>query len=189
MKGGASFLIGIIGLCLFASMALMVPVYMRQSEGLPVFLLLIVAAFVFLNLLIVGFFRVLGHLHETVLYPDDPYSYPQRGRVLFLVGYVGLLLSLVFGLFIALLPELTRHRFNRHEGEILLVLCWFAGWIFFGCLFGGVLAMLGDLYHKAFYRTTLHPPDAAAEDEFDVSHRSSRRSDRDAERRARSWEE
>jgi len=187
MKGAVGFLVGIIGLCLFASVSLLIPNTMRH-EAFAVFLVVIVVAFVFLNILLVGFFRMLGHLHETVLYPDDPYSYPQRGRALFFVGYVGLLLTLVFAVFVALLPELTRGRFGHRESEIVLLLTWFMGWIFFGCLLGGVLAMLSDIFHKAFYRTTVDPPDAEPNDALDISHHGSRRSDPTDDKRPRPWD-
>ena len=84
MKGAVGFLVGIIGLCIFASATLVIPFTMQRSEGMAVLMLILIIAFVFLNVLVVGFFRMLGHLHETVLYPDDAYNYPQRGRALFL---------------------------------------------------------------------------------------------------------
>jgi hypothetical protein len=168
MKGAVGFLVGLIGLCLFMALAGIIPFAMRRSEGLAILLFVVVVAFVFLNIMMVGFFRLLGGLHETVLYPDDPYHYPHRGRGLFLTGYIGLLVTLSSVFLLAVLPELLRRGFGR-EAEALLVLAWVAGWAFMGCLLGGVLTMLSDLYHKAFYRTTVNPPSGPRDDDLNIA--------------------
>src|SRR5687768_16847340 len=96
MKGAVGFLVGIIGLCFFAAVSPLAPIFMRR-EGPVIFLIILSVAFVFLIVLVVGFYRTLGSLHDTVLYPDDPYTQPLRGRGLFFTGCIGLLVTLVFG--------------------------------------------------------------------------------------------
>jgi hypothetical protein len=175
MQGAVGFMVGSIGLCFFAAVAPLVPFFMGRIEGLAVLVLILVAAFVFLNVMVVGFYRMLNNLHETVLYPDDPHYYPPRGRALFFAGYVGLLITLVAVVMLTLLQEWSRFRIRGRDADYLLFAAWFAGWAFLGCLFGGVQMLLGDIYHKAFYRSTAHPNETEADDAYDIARRGSRR--------------
>jgi hypothetical protein len=184
MKGVVGFLVGMIGLCFFASISILIPMTMRQNDGLLLFLFMLVVAFVFLNVMVVGFYRMLIHLHESALYPEDAYYYPQRGRVLFFTGYIGLLATLGFVLFLAVLPELMRFRFAGRDIEVLLSLAWFVGWIFFGLMLGGVWAMLRDVHQKLFLNAgARHGADDV--DDFDISVKGrppgSRRNERDTD--------
>lgn len=192
MKGAIGFLVGIIGLCVFASVTLLIPMIVapRRSEGLLVVLILLIADFVFLNVLVVSFLRMLGHLHETVVYPDDPRYQPLRGRVLFFIGYIGLLVVLVLAVLVPVLSGLLRMRIGPGDEQVFIAIAWVAGWVFSGCLLGGVLMMLNDVFHKAFFRTMIGSP-GDRDDDLDVSHRGARRpSRRDTdEDRARRWDE
>jgi len=150
MKGVVGFVTGLIGFCFFAAIGIIFPIAMRR-EGPIFFIMTLIIAFVFLNVLVVGFFRMLAHLHEGALYPDDPYYHPQRGRALFFVGYIGLLATLGMVLMIPILIEVFRVRIGPREGEPFLVLAWFVGWIFLGLMLGGVALMLRDIYQKLFF--------------------------------------
>ncbi|MCI0681558.1 MAG: hypothetical protein L0Y71_05605 [Gemmataceae bacterium] len=193
MKGAAGFLVGIIGFCFFAAVSLLVPLFLRRGEGALLLLFVVVVAFVFLNVLVVGFYRMMSQLHDTVVYPDDPYSHPLRGRGLFFTGYVGLLATLVVAVLVTVMQAFPLLRFRGREVEIILFMTWFVGWTFTGCLLGGVLMLLYDIHHKAFYRTLLDPPGDGYGDEFDISRRGSRararRAEDDERPRQRRWEE
>jgi hypothetical protein len=150
MKGFVGFLIGLIGLCFFAAVSIIVPMTMpRRGDSMVIFMFMIVCAFAFLNIMIVGFYRLLAGLNESALLPEDSYYYPLRGRVLFFIGYVGLLATFGLTLVLAILPEIMRFRVGR-DMEALLALAWFVGWTFFGLMMGGVLAMLRDLHQKLY---------------------------------------
>lgn len=189
MRGAIGFLVGIIGLCLFAAASLLIPIVLNRSEGMVMLLAVMLIAFVFLNILIVGFFRMLGHLHETVLYPDDPSYHPPRGRILFFVGYIGLLVMLVFVVLLATLPELMRWRIRQRDIEPLLLIAWFVGWAFFGCMLGGVLMQLSDIFHKAYYRTMMRPPDAGGDDDYDITRPRQRSRAAEDNERPRRWDD
>jgi hypothetical protein len=165
MKGFVGFLVGIIGLCFFAAISIIVPMTMpRRGDSMVIFLFVLLCAFAFLNVLVVGFYRLLAGLNESALYPDDSYYYPIRGRVLFFVGYIGLLTTLGFTLFLAILTDVMRFRMGRDSTEALLAMAWFVGWVFFGVMLGGVLAMFRDLYQKLY----LGPRSRRFEDEDDL---------------------
>jgi hypothetical protein len=181
MKGVGGFLAGMIGLCSFASLSILIPMTMRHDEGLFLFLFVLVVAFVFLNVMVVGFYRMLIQLYETALYPDDPYYYPQRGRALFFTGYIGLLATLGVVLFLAILPEIMRFRMGGSEIEVLLTLAWFVGWIFLGLLLGGILLMLRDVHEKLFLGGGLRGADEPRE--LDIRRRPAPRRDE----RAADW--
>lgn len=177
MKGAIGFLVGLIGLCSSAALTAPLAYVMRRNEELAVAGVSLIA-FIFLNIMVVGFYRMIGHLHETVLYPEDAFHYPQRGRALFFVGYVGLLLTLAGPFVLVILVEVVRVRIlGGRQFEVLLVLAWLTGWAFLGCFLGGVLAMLNDVFHKAFYRTAAAEPRLDADDDFDISRRGTRRRD------------
>jgi hypothetical protein len=191
MKGAIGFLVGIIGLCFFISVTLLILIILdRRSESIAMVLTLLVVDFVFLNVLVASFFRMLGHLHETMVYPDDPYYQPLRGRVLYFVGYIGLLVTLVLFFMVGFLSDVLRMRMGPRDRDAAIVLALIAGLVFLGCLLGGVLRMLSDIFHKAFYRTMVGMA-GEREDELDISHRGARQlSPRDAdEERLRRWED
>lgn len=190
MKGAIGFLVGTIGLCLFASISILVPLIGRRYEALVI--VPIIVAFVFLNVLVVGFYRMLNNLHETVLFPDDPHYHPPSGRVLFFVGYIGMLVSLACPLLVLLLSQLLRWHMSERESMPLLFIAWFAGWAFLGCLLGGLFMLLSDVYHKAFYRTMFNPPNSDLQDDLDISRRGPRRQPDhadDSSERSRRWDE
>ncbi|GEM_PF-6606759 len=189
MKGAIGFLVGIIGVSVFASMSILIRATMRGPERDMLFLIVLGVAFIFLNILVVGFYRMLGHLHETVLYPDDSHYRPLRGRALFFVGYVGLLVTLIFVILVDLVPQMLRFRINPGELQPLMWLAWFGGWVFFGLLMGSILMQLSDIYHKALYRTMVSPP---GDEDLDIARRGSRRNSRsgdDDEERPRRWDD
>ena len=194
MKGAVGFLVGIIGFCFFAAVSILPPILVR-GEGPVMVLIMSIVAFTFLNVLVIGFYRMIGGLHDTVLYPDDPYSHPLRGRGLFLTGYIGLLAVLVCTVCFALMQSSPAFRIRGRDLEIVLFfIAWFFGWGFTGCMLGGVLMLLHDIHHKAFYRTMAHRDDNRYGDDFDISRRESRRRPREADEererpRQRQWEE
>jgi hypothetical protein len=183
MKGAVGFRVGMIGLCIFAALFVLIPLLL--GEALALFLIMFIAAFIFLNVMMIGFYRILVSLHEMIVYPDDPLEVPQRGRGLFFTGYIGLLVTLVLVLLLAVLPELTG-RGGRRNLEVVSVLAWVVGWVFVGCLLGGILAMLRDLYHNAFYRSAVNPPRVEPDDELNIARGAARRGPR---RATRNWED
>jgi len=148
MKGFVGFLTGAIGLCFFAAFSIIGPLTIRR-DGEVLFVVMLGIAYIFLNIMVVGFYRLLGQLHETALYPEDAYHYPQRGRVLFLVGYIGLTATIGFAAFVIVYGAMAR-IIRPRDFEWLLLLAWFAGWVFFGLVLGGVLSMLRDVHQKLF---------------------------------------
>jgi hypothetical protein len=188
MKGAVGFLIGTIGFTLVGALTVMVPFLMRPPDALGIVLFLVAVDFVFLNVLVVGFYRIMGHLHETILYPDDAYYHRHRGRAMFLTGYIGFLVTLVFFFLVILMEEVLRMRFGGELRPLVLV-AWLAGWVFLGLLFGGVLSMLSDIFHKAFYRSAVRGPREEIDEDLNIAR--NRRTPREEERttRRRDWEE
>ncbi len=104
-----------------------------------------------------------------------------RGRGLFLTGYIGLLVTLVFVVAILVAQASPWFRVRGREIEVILVIAWFVGWAFTGCMLGGILMLLHDIHHKAFYRTLAPPPGDRYDDDYDISRRAPRRRPRGAE--------
>lgn len=173
MKGTVGFLVGILGFCFFAAVSIMPPILFRR-EGPVILGIIAIVAFVFLIILVAGFYRLISDLHETVIYPDDPYSQPLRGRGLFLTGCIGLLAVLVCAVLFAFVQSTPLRIRGRDLEIILFFVAWFVGWAFAGCILGGVLMLLHDIHHKAFYRT-MTPPRDSYNDEYDIARRGPRR--------------
>ena len=188
MRGAIGFLIGIIGLCLTGAATPWVTFLGRGRDGEIFVMGMLLIAFVFLNIMVVGFYRVLAHLHEAVLYPEDAFTYPQRGRALFFVGYIGLSVALVGMLLAILLPILTRWRISERELLPIFIIVWFGSWAFLGCTLGGVLMLLSDVFHKAYHRAMMRPPGADGDD-YDISRPRRRAREAEADERPRRWDD
>jgi hypothetical protein len=192
MRGFAGFLTGLIGFCFCAAIAFPAGMVMRNAEGGAVVLLLAVGACVFLNVMVVGFYRLLGQLHETALFPDDPYYYPQRGRVQFFVGYLGLIATVGLTVVITFYVEVLRIRIGGGDLRAFLLLAWLVGWVFLGVFLGGVLSMLRDLHQKLFMNAGAGRRSLDGDDDIDIRlSRSSRAAANEPteKRVAKPWDE
>lgn len=188
MKGTVGFLVGIIGFCFFAAVSFL-PMILFRREAPVISVIIAIVAVIFFMIMVVGFYCLISGLHDTVLYPDDPYSQPLCGRGLFFTGCIGLLVTVTCPVLLLVLRGFQ----IRREMDVVLVIAWPVAWAFAACLLGGVLMLLHDIHHKAFYRT-MAPPRDRYDDDFDISRRGPRRrprraEDEDERPRQRQWEE
>jgi hypothetical protein len=141
--GGA---LGLFGALAFMGLLLAIPFH-RHETGFGLLFLAFVA-FVGLNLMAIGLYRMLRHLYRSISRTDQATDRPIRGSAFYLLGYLGSLMATTTLFFFASLPIFTDGNAGWDKVVWGVVPTWFVVLGFLLAFFVGLVMMLTDIYDR-----------------------------------------